>query len=286
MKKSLSISFLTLLAVPFVMGQSPVFKNNLSNINPAMTGVVDKHFAMIQGRFIRSFDQLYYSFENQYEIGLDSINAGIGVNINFSKDHIFNNKSVRLKYGHSFQLKDELSLSVGASAGLNQSEFRHGFSINNSTIPSEYTLNSSTHFGSVGSIISWRGLTTGVSLLTSSRIISSSDNNYVNQWSTFVWYDFEVTDNFKLAPSWIAQTDFNYQMHSFGLRGEHFNTFWWIAGYGFNKYSFDTTQLVNLGAGFQLAERINIGYALLTDFNPNSFSNNLHLFTLAFRVGR
>src|ERR1035437_181098 len=99
--------------------QLTMFWDNYSLINPAATGIFNKHFVSVCGR-----DQ-WVGFPGHpvtiyavYDLKLNPIHGGIGINytydaLGFQKNHIVN-----LNYAFHFEIMEKHTISLGISAGF------------------------------------------------------------------------------------------------------------------------------------------------------------------------
>lgn len=103
--------------------------NNNSIYNPAYTGIEYKHQfttygSLIGGRYgIYNKDIANNNIMGLYNLRLDKINSGFGINYQNNNVGLFKRNSVKASYSYFFKLKNEAILSAGVSMGYTSSKY-------------------------------------------------------------------------------------------------------------------------------------------------------------------
>lgn len=250
------LSFFTAFTV---CSQQTIFKDNLSNQNPAATGMFDRQFHMSQVQFIGSGLSGVFYLRNQYDKDLVGNNSGVGVNLNYSHNTPSQTILGEARYRYASRLTSEVYLSLGLSAGV------QGFFLNEAvTTLYPEQIKTFTHFGRAGVSINTRYLSAGLSASAFEHRFQLSDVNYHTSISSFIWYDHVIAEGFSVSPYWVATFRDNIKNHHVGVRTQHKNSLWWIAGVNINKYTFmdnpNTRYSSNTGIGYTFFDHLKLGY--------------------------
>lgn len=250
------------------------FLSNLSTLNPAMTGLEDKHFGQVI--YSRPNIQGFNKITGLYNYSADNINSGFGILVSQDQHPWINSSQFGGSYQYTFNFSKNAKLSVGTSLRYSSLNTRGA---NEELFGWKKRESLMLNFGAA---FDWKKLNVGVS----SRNINLISNNNTNinsesnlkkgvfyYLSLHAWYNFEIGNNFILSPSIVTRG--NSSFNFINVRGEHFNRFWWIAGYSPEDY-------VSIGAGVRVFDQLHVGYNL--EFNVKLNSSNYHRFSLSYRL--
>ena len=97
---------------------SSMFWNNYSVVNPANSGFNYRHFATVQGRAQwMSLDGYPKRLWAGYDVKIDAINSGIGVNYSYKIFGLVEESKIQLNYNYQFEFTEEHKLGIGVSFG-------------------------------------------------------------------------------------------------------------------------------------------------------------------------
>lgn len=223
------------------------FESDFAVYNPAMSGLVDKHYGIIkyeQDFFDNSF------FHTSYHLDIGKINSGVGLVFNSTNHNFYKSNQLNGNYRYSISLTDSVDISVGSILSYREALFDSLFFSGTSGF---FSQSYKTISVGLGTVIEWRELSAGISARNLNRpIFLPGGNRSSLSWSIHAWYDSQVTENFKLSPSWILNLNNNYESHAMMLRFEHYNRFWYALGVNVNK------GLINYGYSVQYVGGIGI----------------------------
>lgn len=226
-------SILTSITLIFLFSfnlSAQFFESNFATYNPAMSGLVDRHFG--SANFKKDFFD--HSFFNAaYHTDLAKLNSGVGLNFQNVNQNFNKSNQLSGNYRYTFSLIDSVNLSLGTTMAFRSARFD---SLYFEGPTGSFTQPHNTLSVGLGAVVEWRGLSAGISANNLNRpIYFPGANRSSLSWSMHAWYDSQVTENFKLSPSWITVLNNNYESHTFSMRFEHFNRFWYALGVNVNK---------------------------------------------------
>ena len=275
MKHFLTLAFI--LTCLLSNGQSSMFWNNYSNLNPAMSGLQhQQHGALSIQNYTPSLTLNQPTAQANYNMRLSGKH---GVGINYSGDYysLINNK-IALNYNYQFNLKTagKLSTGIGLGAGrtqFNKSQFGEDISWYN---PSPYN-----YFNlSFGVAYSRGKLNLGVStanLFSETNPALSSYKGYRLGLNAHVAYTFQLGENFELTPRTLftAYNGFNQ------LRLNVTTTFKKKFSLGLSARN---TDYLGFNIGWDIHEKFRVAYAFGTTFSKlnNGVSGGIHEFTIGY----
>lgn len=110
--------FTFLLSKAQIEYQYSLHKSNYSIYNPAATGISNKHLVSINSlhNFPNNENRLWVFNSALYNIKLDSINSGIGINFQYFQYANVKGSNVNLNYAYQYRFKNRSLLSAGIAA--------------------------------------------------------------------------------------------------------------------------------------------------------------------------
>lgn len=248
------------------------FSSNISTLNPAMSGFLDKKFGHIQyGNHNFNEDAQYNGVSGLFNYSADQINSGVGLNFNQSQYNWSHFTTVGGSYQYTFKFSETFKLAVGTSLNYVLQDNRGSHIMSNDFSNKDYLKLS------LGAAVKWRGLNAGVSfsnidlLSDSQSSVAQLHPNRFNPINIHVWYDFQISDDFILSPNVVTGA------HShFNLRGEHYNRVWWNVGYGYRNSLF-------VGGGVRVFDNFHLGYNVGVSLHNKSL---YHRFSISYRLGK
>lgn len=230
------------------------FLSNLSTLNPAMTGLEDKHFGHVV--YGHRNTPTINSITGLYNYSADKINSGVGIIVSQDQHPWSNFSRFGGSYQYTFNFSETTKLAVGTSLNYLSQNIRGSYQ-------DVYGFNNKEYLKlNFGAAFNWKDLNVGVSYGNFDLIPHENpdpnetigpNSNITNRMSAHAWYDFRIGDNFILSPSVVVTNNSNFNL--FSLRGKHFNRFWWTVGYG-------TRDRANIGAGVRVLNKFYVGYNL------------------------
>lgn len=279
----LSVALSIFVSKAILSQQYPIFgafQNNYSYFNPSVTGLENNHFANLQYRKMWTNTMGNpETFVGQYEKDFDSLNLGVGMLFSQEKIGHSNNKSGLLQLRYSLHTGEESILAFGASAGILQRSLDTA-SFYPSEDPSPFTATSQGKFIiNAGIQFKRRNLQLGLSALkiNEPRFEKVYFDDIIH-YTFNAFYDFKISENFKISPRFMAITDIVALSWTLNLKFEHYNRFWYMAGYRNSK-------AVIVGAGVQFWNMMYLGYIFEFD-DYNEILGSTHEVYLSLRLGK
>lgn len=273
MKHFITIAIITTSLFSF--GQTNMFWNNYSTINPAMSGLQYQYHGAITASDNWAWNKGIEGLNANYN---QRISGQHGVGINFSGNYyFFMGNAVTLNYNYQFDLKKAGKLSAGIGAGGSNMQLRKRYydlldSGQVFTPQNRFLLN-------LGVAYSWKNLCVGVSASDLTAKKSNPSNQLPIRWSTHVSYDFAIGEKFQLTPRALYTYQNGFQNLSLDLT----TTF-------MNKYSLGIVMngRDNFGvhAGWDVREKFRVSYLVSKQYSKlmgfTNSSNISHEITLGF----
>jgi type IX secretion system PorP/SprF family membrane protein len=249
----------------FLAQQDPIFTqfwNSSSYFNPATTGLLYKHQAVVNYRNQwMGMNGSPTSLLANYNTKIDKYKSGIGFNYLYETFGATIQNRFDLNYSYQLKLGDKQTLSVGASAGFKTMNFNLsliGFDNNDPLVPKR---KQETVFSSnFGIAYQLKKFTCGIS---STQINEIGDEKQFFKFSrhyyVFASYDVTLNEKFNLKPQLLYRmnagfmsTDLNVlvtynKKYWLGVTNRDFTNFCFIAGLDLKEkfrvsYSYDLPQ--------------------------------------------
>ncbi|NRA11214.1 MAG: type IX secretion system membrane protein PorP/SprF [Crocinitomicaceae bacterium] len=249
---------------------SSMYWNNYSEFNPATSGLVNKHQAMVsyrnQSPSISGNPRTFFANYNA-KVGR---HHGVGGNITSGKFGYGTFQEIQANYNYQLVLGNSRRISFGAGPSL----YRHTFSFPGTSIESRSnTLNFNTGIAYQGkSILAGVGATQLFAIELSNDPATSLIPHYYAHFRKI----FELTWNLDLYLEGLYQTSDSFHVLEFNARVVYYNKF--MLGVGYRSKD---TYIAHIG--WDINDQFRIAYAYDRTVNKlsSSFSTS-HEFTLGY----
>lgn len=271
MKKNLvhialiGISFLFSYVTIFSQGEglNTFFWNNYSSINPATTGIFQKHKATVNWR--NQWDKVNGAPNTLlvgYQLKQDKINSGFGINYMFETIGFLQSNQVNLNYSHHFKLKNEGFIYIGGALGYHHGRLETSFNPIDPTIP--ISEQSNLFIANIGFAYQKNRLLIG---LSSRNLNQPKSNSYTlyRHYYTHLSYNFSLGNNFDLKPQILVRTNSQKLSTDFNILATLKKKYWIGATYRTND-----AICAMIGADIKGKYRISYAY----DYTLNALQSN------------
>lgn len=245
-----------------------IFWNSYASLNPAITGLNNKHEAAIN--FRDQWDNVTSAPRTliaSYGVKLDKIRGGIG--LNYTHDNIgFNTlNQATLNYSYHFKINENNILSFGVGLAFSHLAFDYVWVIP-TPMPDPYlpTASKDNAFSiNLGAVYKANKLTLGISSTEVNEARYSKLNFQMRRHFYFFGdYMVDLTSKFALKPQVMFRTDLNVSSVDFNLLATYNKKAWLGA-------SLRTDNSFAIMAGYDFLEKIRVGYAY--EVTPSNFKN-------------
>jgi len=246
--------------------QFTLFQNTYSLVNPAASGLFYKHSAGAgfrdQWNGFPGHPITAYGF---YDIKLNPIHGGLGVNYSFDKLGYQTNHAVNLNYAYLFDLKNNRTLSAGIAIG-----------IYNSGIDGTHWVTSDGSPNGVNDPSVPQGKSSGTALNTNFGVFYKSNHlllglssthlnegtiqynnvsyNIVRHYYLAASYRFDIGESFDIKPGIFLKTEFASTQCDFNILYTYKKRYW--AG-----ISYRIDDAICFMAGVDIKGKFRVGYS-------------------------
>ncbi|TXI86109.1 MAG: type IX secretion system membrane protein PorP/SprF [Crocinitomicaceae bacterium] len=284
MKQFFSIAFL-IFAQQTLAQQTPlttIFWNNYSTLNPAMTGLNNKHEAAIN--FRDQWDNVTGAPRTliaSYGTQLDQIGGGIGVNYTYDKIGLNTQNMATLNYSYHLKINENNVLSFGVGLAFSHLAVDYVW-FSPTPMPDPYlpTASKDNAFSiNLGAVYKAKKFTLGISSTEVNEARYSKLNFQMRRHFYFFGdYTVDLTSKFALKPQVMFRTDLNVSSVDFNLLATYNKKAWLGA-------SLRTDNSFAIIAGYDFLEKIRVGYAYeVTSSLLNNGNSNTHEIVLGFFI--
>lgn len=271
MKKNLvgialiEISLLFLNTYSFSQGEglNTFFWNNYSNINPAITGIFQKHRATVNWR--NQWDKVNGAPNTLlvgYQLKQDKISSGLGINYMYETIGFLRSNQVNFNYSHHFKLKNEGFFYVGGALGYHHGRLETSFNPINPAIP--ISEQSNLFIANIGFAYQKNRLLIG---LSSTNLNQPKSTSYTlnRHYYTHLSYNFSLGNNFDLKPQILVRSNTQKLSIDFNILATLKKNYWIGATYRTND-----AICAMIGADIKGIYRISYAY----DYTLKALQNN------------
>jgi len=268
--------FISLLSIGQMQNPNATYWNNNSIYNPAYTGIEYKHQfttygSLIGGRYgVYNKDIANNNIMGLYNLRLDKINSGFGINYQNNNVGLFKRNSVKASYSYFFKLKNEAILSAGVSMGYTSSKYI------GEDAKYSFLIDREGYLGDLGIVYKAERLDIGFSF--NSSFYGSLDRiNDLYQFNLNGSYKFDVED-FTITPGVYAVYKFkDVDYINLNLRVSYKNKI--EIGGAFNVSNYAKRSLF---FGYNISDKFKISYSYSQDdynrvfFQDEKIVKNIH----------
>lgn len=257
-----------------------IFWNSYASLNPAITGLNNKHEAT--ANFRDQWDNVTGAPRTliaSYGAKLDQIRGGIGVNYTYDKIGFNTQNQATLNYSYHLKINESNTLAFGVGLAYSHLAINPIWisPLPDPSLPTKSTGNSFSI--NLGAVYKANKFTLG---LSSTEVNEGryTDLNFQMKRHFYFFgdYTFDISTKFALKPQVIFRTNLNKSSADFNLLATY-NKRAWLGG------SLRTDNSFAIMAGYDFFEKYRIGYAFeVTPSLLNNGNSKTHEIVLGFFI--
>ena len=248
-----------------------LFWNRSVQYNPATIGLDNSLSARLHGRIeLDDIGRDLSSISFNVEKKLDRVHSALGLNYAYDQLGSSRTHEALLNYAFHWNLADDRLLSFGVSAGVGQYNFTPYWGITNPDDFAPESFSDEAFQLDLGLVYHTEKLNVGLGVKDLNRPRYDGNNNVFVEGTPYgtlyADYTFSLSDNFKLTPRALTQTDFSGLSYQLSVMGTFKEKLW-------GGVSYSNIESAGAFVGYDFYSKFRVGYhysrRLFYDWNGN-----------------